>query len=87
MLTIDTPRAWRDQEYRDTLTAAQLADLETHPAGAVELPASVLAMTQHGDAGPGWDPAAFSTEYTVCDTIWQCSVTTRSSGDTLGAFC
>jgi len=36
MPTMEVVRAWKDQEYRDTLTAEQLAELPQHPAGVIE---------------------------------------------------
>jgi mersacidin/lichenicidin family type 2 lantibiotic len=40
---MDIARAWRDTEYRASLTAAQQAELPEHPAGAVELDDEELA--------------------------------------------
>jgi len=36
MPTMEVVRAWKDQGYRDTLTAEQLAELPQHPAGVIE---------------------------------------------------
>jgi len=36
MPTIEIVKAWKDQDYRDTLTAEQLAQLPTNPAGVIE---------------------------------------------------
>ena len=36
MSTVDVVKAWKDQEYRDSLTAEQLAQLPPHPAGLIE---------------------------------------------------
>ena len=36
MQTLEIVRAWKDQEYRDTLTEAQQADMPEHPSGAIE---------------------------------------------------
>ena len=36
MPTMEIVRAWKDQDYRDTLTAEQLAELPEHPAGVIE---------------------------------------------------
>ena len=33
---MEVVRAWKDQEYRDTLTAEQLSELPQHPAGVIE---------------------------------------------------
>jgi mersacidin/lichenicidin family type 2 lantibiotic len=36
MPTMEIVRAWKDQEYRGTLSAEQLAQLPQHPAGIIE---------------------------------------------------
>ena len=36
MPTMDIVRAWKDEEYRDSLTAQQRAQLPEHPAGVIE---------------------------------------------------
>jgi mersacidin/lichenicidin family type 2 lantibiotic len=36
MTTIEVTKAWKDEEYRDTLTTEQLAQVPTHPAGVIE---------------------------------------------------
>jgi len=33
---MEVVRAWKDQEYRDALTAEQLAELPQNPAGVIE---------------------------------------------------
>jgi len=33
---MEVVRAWKEQEYRDSLTAEQLAQLPQHPAGVIE---------------------------------------------------
>lgn len=37
MSAVNIIRAWKDEEYRDSLTAAQRATLPQHPAGTIEL--------------------------------------------------
>jgi mersacidin/lichenicidin family type 2 lantibiotic len=34
---LDVVRAWRDEEYRNSLSAEEMAALPVHPAGTVEL--------------------------------------------------
>ena len=46
MTTLETVKAWKDEDYRDTLTIEQQADLPEHPAGSIELQYSEL-----GDKG------------------------------------
>ena len=36
MTTIEIVKAWKDAEYRDTLTAEKLAQLPEHPSGIIE---------------------------------------------------
>jgi len=49
MNTINTIRAWKDADYRASLSEAELAALPEHPAGLVELPEAELAEV--GGAG------------------------------------
>lgn len=42
MPTMEVVRAWKDQDYRDTLTAEQLAELPQNPAGVIEFGAPEL---------------------------------------------
>ena len=44
----DTIRAWKDEEYRASLSSADLASLEESPVGAVELDDEDLAMVGGG---------------------------------------
>ncbi len=37
MPTLEIIKAWKDEEYRDTLTTEQRCQLLEHPAGAIEL--------------------------------------------------
>ena len=48
MNTIDTIRAWKDAEYRASLSAAELAALPANPAGLVELPDEEMAEVAGG---------------------------------------
>jgi mersacidin/lichenicidin family type 2 lantibiotic len=43
MSTAQVIRAWRDPEYRATLSSEQLAALPSHPAGLIELSDDTLA--------------------------------------------
>ena len=42
-MNIDVIRAWKDETYRDRLTAEQRAMLPENPAGAIELTEAELA--------------------------------------------
>ncbi len=48
MNTVNVIRAWKDAEYRNSLSAAELAALPQHPAGLVELPEAELAAVAGG---------------------------------------
>jgi mersacidin/lichenicidin family type 2 lantibiotic len=37
MQATETIRAWKDEEYRDSLTAEQRAQVLEHPAGTIEV--------------------------------------------------
>ncbi len=37
MSKVDVIRAWKDEEYRASLTEAERAQLPAHPAGLIEL--------------------------------------------------
>ncbi len=43
MKFVDVIRAWRDPEYRATLSSDELAALPAHPAGLIELSDAELA--------------------------------------------
>jgi mersacidin/lichenicidin family type 2 lantibiotic len=63
--TVETVRAWKDEEYRDTLTQAERQRLPAHPAGVIELDPSRL----HG----GW----LSGQHTVihnCTNYDSCTL-------------
>ena len=47
-------RAWKDQEYRQNLSAAERADLPSHPSGTIELTDADLGVVSGGNftAGP-----------------------------------
>ena len=49
MNTVNTIRAWKDADYRASLSAAKLAALLENPAGLVEIPEAEMAEV--GGAG------------------------------------
>jgi mersacidin/lichenicidin family type 2 lantibiotic len=49
---IDIIRAWRDPEYRNTLSADELLHLPSHPAGLVELSDEELGRASGMYAAP-----------------------------------
>ena len=49
MSKIDIVRAWKDEEYRLSLTEEERAQLPTHPAGLIELePEQMRAVVGQG---------------------------------------
>src|SRR5262245_16209342 len=46
-------RAWKDEEYRRSLSEAERASLPSHPAGLVELTAADLGQIDGGLAAAG----------------------------------
>ena len=53
MKKLDTVRALRDAEYRNSLSAEELALLPAHPAGASNIGDSALKSVVGGCAGSG----------------------------------
>ena len=60
MTTEETIKAWKNDQYRHTLTSAQRAALPVHPAGVVELDEALLTEVTGADA---------SSYYLAC-TLW-----------------
>ena len=74
----DIVRAWKDAEYRQSLSAEEQALLPEHPAGAIELTdealeaangGEILAITDSQDPCP---PTYFNTCYSACLTNYYC---------------
>jgi mersacidin/lichenicidin family type 2 lantibiotic len=59
MTTLETVKAWKDEEYRDTLTQAEREKLPAHPAGAIEY--APVAVGSQGGFGQVPQPAMFRT--------------------------
>ena len=55
MSHLDTIRAWKDEEYRLSLSSAERAQLPAHPAGLIELTEADL-----GNIGGGWWGSGYS---------------------------
>lgn len=89
-------RAWRDDEYLENLSEADLDGLPEHPSGSVELPDSVLRNAVGGRTELvgtlGCCPGFTRQETDACagtcgDTVFCCTVTTRRAADMIGALC
>jgi mersacidin/lichenicidin family type 2 lantibiotic len=64
MSTLDIIRAWKDEDYRLSLSDEQRALLPAHPAGLLELTDAELDAVAGGDL-----PDSYSTE---CSLGWRC---------------
>lgn len=47
-MNIDIARAWKDEEYRNSLSEAELAQLPLNPAGTLELDDATLEQIMGG---------------------------------------
>lgn len=68
MKKIDVIRAWRDEEYRNSLTPEELASLPENPAGLPVMDDSVLRSVTGGCGVPGFTTTCYpgSTKYHSC---------------------
>jgi mersacidin/lichenicidin family type 2 lantibiotic len=62
MPTMEIVKAWKDEEYRDTLTMEQLAQLPEHPSGIIEFEQPQLE--DEGLFGPEVGRCKIITHYT-----------------------
>ena len=58
MSNVDIIRAWKDEEYRNSLSEAERAQLPGNPAGAIEL--SDLDLTSVAGGTTGWQCVRFT---------------------------
>jgi mersacidin/lichenicidin family type 2 lantibiotic len=65
MSQVDVVRAWRDPQYRRSLSAEQLECLPTHPAGRVQVDAKDLRTA-----------SGISAEFAPQTTAWFCTLYT-----------
>ena len=73
MPTMEIVKAWKDEEYRDTLTAEQRAQLPPHPSGLIEF--GVPQLEDESLFGPQAGKCKFVTNSTN-----QGKCTTNSPG-------
>ena len=66
MTALDIMRAWKDEEYRLSLTEAQRAELPAHPAGLIEREDAELEVAA-GGAGNATEVGC--TGMTHCDML------------------
>jgi mersacidin/lichenicidin family type 2 lantibiotic len=78
-------RAWRDEEYRRSLSAAELAQLPEHPAGLMQLSDEDLSATQ---GGATWTLTITARSTNLCwRSIRYCSAVACPSPRTFLFFC
>ncbi|HKP72501.1 MAG TPA: mersacidin/lichenicidin family type 2 lantibiotic [Pyrinomonadaceae bacterium] len=66
MSSIDIIRAWKDEDYRSSLTEAERAQLPDNPAGLVELTDADLSEAAGGTVFPTLYSCA------LCETLRYC---------------
>ena len=52
MQSIEIVRAWKDEDYRDTLTLEQRASLPAHPSGLMDFEGSEIQVEGTFEASP-----------------------------------
>ena len=67
-MKIDIARAWKDLNYRDSLSIEEQALLPANPAGEVELTEAELSKINGGMAG--------TTGFPFCSTVGHCTTQT-----------
>jgi mersacidin/lichenicidin family type 2 lantibiotic len=75
MSTVDIVRAWKDAEYRQSLSEAERAQLPDHPAGLIELTDAELDGVA---AGADPKPPENLTIYLPCTFVSPCNTTTMN---------
>ena len=75
MSELNVIRAWKDEEYRASLSAAERADSPPNPAGAIDVSSSMqnevvgAAGSWFGACSVDWMPCSVM----ICTTfLWQC---------------
>jgi mersacidin/lichenicidin family type 2 lantibiotic len=81
MSKLDVIRAWKDAEYRSSLTASQRAMLPESPAGALDLSDSDLDLVAGGTdmilpfPGSNWFPGCPTGDFVPCPSQFFCPQT------------
>lgn len=73
MSTLDIVRAWKDEEYCNSLSDTQRASLPQNPAGVIELTDAQLSAAGGGAAEEN-STIIFIT-LPICPTVYLCSLT------------
>lgn len=74
MSKLDIIRAWKDEEYRESLSAADRSRLPQNPAGIIELTDNDMGDVEGGTIS--FDPLMCGSYITICtyDPLW-CPIT------------
>ena len=72
MSKLDIIRAWKDEEYREGLSAAERSRLPQNPAGIIELTEPDLAEVEGGTIS---FPMGCDSYITICTHINFCPIT------------
>lgn len=72
MSTLDIVRAWKDDEYCESLSDTQRAALPQNPAGVVELSDDQLRAAGGGAED---NSTILSITLPICPTFYMCSLT------------
>ena len=73
MSTLNIIRAWKEEDYRLSLSETERSQLPAHPAGLIELNAAELET-----AAGGLPPV--NSYFTDCSLGWRCYSTSWSCG-------
>ena len=79
MSTLDIVRAWKDEEYCQSLSDTQRASLPQNPAGIVELTDDQLRAA---GGGAEENSTILSITLPICPTFYMCSLTFCLPSDT-----
>jgi mersacidin/lichenicidin family type 2 lantibiotic len=72
MSKLDIIRAWKDEEYREGLSAAERSRLPQNPAGIIELTEPDLAEVEGGTISY---PMGCDSFITICSYLTYCPIT------------
>ena len=72
MSKLDIVRAWKDEEYCESLSETQRASLPANPAGVIELTDMQLAAAEGGAAQ---EQLTTIITLPICPTFYMCSLT------------
>ncbi len=71
MSNLDIVRAWKDEDYRNSLTAEQRMMLPDNPAGLVELSDTEIAGVEGGTSAPCVTVSVLATCSGNCNTLFN----------------